>query len=127
VVDGNGDFYVAGAIRNVSSSDRDAFVSKITGSSGALAWITNRLGTGADSVDRFQNVRVSGNSVYVVGNLINANSDIVVSRFNATNGTEEWSFMFNGSGNGADDVSSTKSVMTVLATDSFAIGGETST
>jgi hypothetical protein len=123
-VDASGDLYAAGAIRNFTTTDREAYVSKITGSSGALAWTTSRLGSAADSSDRFQNVRVSGSAVYAVGNLDNATRDILASRFNAGTGVEEWTFTFNGSGNNADDVFS-RSVMTLLGTDALAIGGET--
>lgn len=125
VVDASGDFYVAGAIRNTLSTDRDAFVSKITGTSGAVAWTAVRAGSSADSSDRFQNVRVFGGSVYAVGNLDNATRDIFASRFNASTGVEDWTLTFNGSGNGADDQFSNKSMMTVLDTNSFALGGET--
>jgi hypothetical protein len=103
-VDASGDLYAAGEIRNFTTTDREACVSKITGSSGALAWTTSRLGSAANSSDRFQNVRVSGSAVYAVGNIDNATRDILASRFNAGTGVEDWTFTFNGSGNAADDV-----------------------
>ena len=123
-VDANGDLYACGSIRNVTSTDRDAYVSKIS-SAGASSWTTTRLGSGADSSDRFQNVRVAGSAVYAVGNLDNANRDILASRFNATTGAEEWTTSFNGSGNGADDEFSGKTVMALLGTNAIAIGGST--
>lgn len=125
VTDANGDLYAAGSIRNVTSTDRDGYVSKVNASNGASVWITTRLGQGADSSDRFQNVRVSGGAAYAVGNLDNANRDIVLSRFNAGTGVEEWTTLFNGTGNGPDDVFFGKSVMTLLGTNALAIGVET--
>ncbi len=126
-VDASGDIYACGSIRNVTGTDRDAYVAKITGATGALTWgtIPTRLGTAPDSDDRFQNVRVAGGAVYAVGNLDNANRDILASRFNAGTGVEEWTFTFNGTGNGADDEFSGKTVMALLGTDSIAIGGST--
>ncbi len=124
VVDASGDLYAAGSMANTSSTDRDAYVRKITGA-GALAWTGTRLGTAADSSDRFQNVRVSGAAVYAVGSFDNANRNILASRFNSSTGAEEWTFNFNGSGNGADDVYSGKNVMALLGTNALAIGGET--
>lgn len=125
VADASGDLYTAGAIRNLGTNDRDAYVRKITGSSGLTAWTTIRIGAAPDANDRYQNVRVSGGAVYAVGDIENANRDIIASRFDAGTGAEVWTTTFNGSGNGTDDVFSNKHVMALLGTDTLAIGGET--
>ncbi len=81
VADANGDLYASGAIDNLTSSDRDGYVSKITGSSGASAWITTRVGSAANFTGSYTDpngdpltiVRITSLSVNGVLKLSNVN------------------------------------------------------
>jgi Concanavalin A-like lectin/glucanases superfamily/IPT/TIG domain/Abnormal spindle-like microcephaly-assoc'd, ASPM-SPD-2-Hydin len=115
-------FYLAGAIRNVTSN-RAGMVARIN-SDGALAWTYTKDGTASNGTDRFQNVRLFNGAVYAAGNANNSTNDVMVSRINASSGAEQWSVNYDGPTANTDDTTGLKNVMTMLGDDAPAIGVE---
>lgn len=104
-VDGSGNSYVTGSASASGGAHTDMVTVKYN-NSGVQQWKNTYAGTVTASYDSGISMVVSGNgsSVFVTGtnNKTSSNSNIVTRSINSSNGTSNWTTIYNGTSNGND-------------------------
>ena len=123
-IDGSGDAYAAGLLRDTTNG-QTAYLAKITGTTGVVAWSATRNGSNpaAEATDTFFAVRLLGADVLALGTQANTRADILISRFVASSGAPQEDTIFNGAA-GNDDTALNKNLLAVSGT-TFVHGGDT--
>jgi hypothetical protein len=101
-IDASDNVYVAGFLRNDVSgtADRQAYVVKLNGSSGAKIWDYTKNGSGAagaNSFDRYYSLELANSSVYLAGTITNTTADLLFTRLAQSDGSANWSVSYDHS------------------------------
>lgn len=100
-VDVSGNSYITGRSKNMNG-DFDIVTIKLN-SSGSLQW-THTYNGASGQDDEGKKLVMIGNDVYVTGSTTDATNgkDILVYKLNGSNGSIQWSTIYNGTANGND-------------------------